>query len=132
MKRLKIYRLTFELIFHDIYNRTLGRYILNWDEECISLFGFCFIEKTMLAFLYSKEAYDFLREGLNDKEWEIIKSCHDNTNAWPKPALANGNYSKIQMDDHKIYSLFNRYYVHRHCLYPFPRELLESIVELSE
>jgi hypothetical protein len=102
-----------EFLLSVAYNRTMGKYILNWDSDNITLFGFVFIRQQTLAEKYPIEKYDIVDEKFRERLRE-----NDYFWNWPRPALRDGTYSQQQKDKYGIRLIFKDIYVHRHTIYP--------------
>jgi hypothetical protein len=103
---------------HRAYNRSLGKYVLNWDHESLSLFGYNFILKRTLAQRHDRARYDALRAGLCDADFDELLLNLAILEAWPRPHLPGGNYTQQQRSAYRILTLFDTVHVHRHTIYP--------------
>ena len=93
------------------YNCTVGRYIIGWHHDRLTIFGISIMLKSTADELYSAEARVNLKAGLTDDEYREVCRALDMVNVLPRPELPNGLFSDRQKAEHGIRLVGNRYYV---------------------
>jgi hypothetical protein len=96
-----------------LFNRTIGKYLFNWDHNGIMFLGYGFMLKSTVAALNSPRAMANLKAGLTHEEFCEVYRTLESTSMLPRPELPDGNFTSSQKAKYGITLLFNKVYVYR-------------------
>lgn len=95
------------------YNRSIGKYVFNWDHESITIFGFSFMLKSTIDFRYSPEANKNLHVGLTAEQIRELNQAMEAISVLPRPGFPDGTFTDRQKQEHGITLIANFVYVYR-------------------